>query len=93
VFAGKKSGTIKIEGNQMTDIKSANTETVLKALSRQDFLNFGMQQVAYIRPVNIQNRTAYAIHAADGTPLSVMDSFDTALTAVRHNDLEAVTVH
>jgi hypothetical protein len=77
----------------MINNKDVNPGRILKGLSRQDFLNFGMQQVAYIRPVHVQNRTAYAIHAADGTPLSVMDTFETAIIAVRHNDLEAVTVH
>lgn len=77
----------------MTHTKIQNTETALKALSKQDFLNFGIQQVAYIRPVQVENRQAYAIHAADGTPLSVMDTLGTAVIAVRHNDLEPVTVH
>jgi hypothetical protein len=80
--------------DQMTQItKASGTDTILKSLTKQDFLNFGMQQVAYIRPVRVQNRKAYAIHAADGTPLSVMDTIDTAVIAVRHNDLEPVTVH
>ena len=66
---------------------------ILKGLSRQDFLSFGVQQVAYIRRVPVEGKVAYAIHAADGTPLSVMDSADEALVSVRHNDLEPVTVH
>lgn len=73
--------------------KDLNSVAFFRGLSAQDFRNFGVQQVAYIRPVMVQNKTAYAIHAADGTPLSVMDTRDTALIAVRHNDLEAVTVH
>lgn len=73
--------------------KTHTAQTGLKGLTKQDFLNFGVQQVAYIRPIQVQNRKAYAIHAADGTPLSVMDTFDTAMIAVRHNDLEPVTVH
>lgn len=77
----------------MTDHKNIESSNILKALSKQDFLNFGMQQVAYIRPVRIKDRDAYAIHAADGTPLSVMDTMDTALIAVRHNDLEPIRVH
>jgi hypothetical protein len=77
----------------MINNKDMNSIAFFKGLSSQDFRNFGVQQLAYIRPVLIQNRTAYAIHAADGTPLSVMDTHDTAIIAVRHNDLEPVTVH
>jgi hypothetical protein len=84
---------MKLRVKTMTDLKNSAVDIALKSLTRQDFLNFGMQQVAYIRPVRVQNRQAYAIHAADGTPLSVMDTIDTAVIAVRHNDLEPATVH
>lgn len=77
----------------MDQDKTHTAQAILKDLTKQDFLNFGIQQVAYIRPIQVQNRKAYAIHAADGTPLSVMDTFDTAMIAVRHNDLEPATVH
>ncbi|MGB4108170.1 MAG: DUF1150 family protein [Alphaproteobacteria bacterium] len=77
----------------MINNKDLNSIAFFKGLSAQDFRNFGVQQLAYIRPVMIQNRPAFAIHAADGTPLSVMDTRDTAIIAVRHNDLEPVTVH
>lgn len=73
--------------------KTLTTRDSLKHLSTQDFLNFGIRQVAYIRPVSVENKTAYAIHAADGTPLSVLETRDSAIIAARHNDLEPVTVH
>lgn len=72
---------------------ASDPRNLLKNISTRDFLNFGVQQVAYIRPVRVEDKTAFAIHAADGTPLSVMESLDTALVIVRHNDLEPVTVH
>lgn len=70
-----------------------NPRDFLKNLSTQDFLNFGIHEVAYIRQTLVEDRVAYAIHAADGTPLSVMDTQDSAAIVVRHNDLEPVTVH
>lgn len=77
---------------KLTNRSTGKSEDI-RNLSARGFLNFGIQQVAYIRPVKIENKTAYAIHAADGTPLSVMDSMDTAVITVRHNDLEPATVH
>lgn len=73
--------------------KANESNPDLKDLSQRDFLNFGIHELAYIKPVNIQKRSAFAIHAADGTPLSIMETLDMALLAVRQNDLEAVTVH
>ena len=73
--------------------KDLTTHQILKNLSTQDFLNFGIQQIAYIRPLDVEDKTAYGIFAADGTPLSVMDTMDTAAIVIQHNDLEIATVH
>jgi hypothetical protein len=69
--------------------------SVLKQLTPQDFLGIGMDQVAYIKRIEIagEETHTYAVHAADGSQLSVMDSYDTALAAVRMNDLYPVTLH
>lgn len=69
--------------------------TMLKQLSAQDFRDVGIDQVAYIKPVDGHNKTigCFSIHAADGSQLSVMDSYDTAIAAVRMNDLYPVTLH
>ena len=73
--------------------KDLGSNKFFKQLSPQDFRNFGREHIAYIRPVSVQNKTAYAIHAADGTPLSVLDKLELAMIVVRQNDLEAATVH
>lgn len=66
---------------------------ILKALSTKDFLNFGLHDVAYIRLVDVDGKQSYAIHAADGTSLSVLESRNAALAMINHNDLEAVSTH
>ncbi|HPF78956.1 MAG TPA: DUF1150 family protein [Alphaproteobacteria bacterium] len=71
------------------------TLTLLKELSIQDFLDVGLHQVAYIKRINTGGDLSdiYSIHAADGSQISVMDSYDTAVAAIRVNDLFPVTVH
>lgn len=72
-----------------------DTLALLKQLTIQDFLNVGLDQVAYIKCVegNLDSSDIYSIHAADGSQISVMDSYDTAVAAIRINDLFPVTVH
>ena len=65
----------------------------LRKLSPQDFKNYGVHNVAYVKPVTVQDQKAFSIHAADGTPLTVMDDFNAALIVARQNDLEPMTVH
>ena len=62
-------------------------------LSDQDFLSFGLNDYAYVKKISVDNNQAFAIHAADGTPLTIMEDFDSALLMARQNNLEPVTVH
>lgn len=70
-----------------------NRVRTLRTLSNQDFLTFGIQNVAYVKPVRVDGKDMYAIHAADGTPLSVVKSAMEAFTTLRQNDLDPMTVH
>jgi hypothetical protein len=64
-----------------------------KQLPNQEFVALGVQHVAYIKPVTVNDHLAYAIHAADGTAMAVMDDRAVAEAAVRQHDLEPVSVH
>ena len=71
-------------------IDEDNDLDLLKELTIQDFLDVGLNQVAYIK---CDNAESFSVHAADGSQISVMDSYDTAVAAIRVNDLFPVTVH
>ncbi len=67
---------------------------LLKKLSEDDFLNVGVNQIAYVKPLDhMSDKTSYSVHAADGTQISVMHSYDMAVAAVRYNDMHPVTLH
>lgn len=67
---------------------------ILRDLNAQQFLALGNDQVAYIRPFGMPDGgTAYSVHAADGTTLSRVADYGTALAAVRHYALEPVVLH
>ncbi len=65
----------------------------LRGLSAQDWASFGMQQIAYLRPVVVQGVPAISIHAADGTPIGAAPNAATAIAAIHEHELEAVLVH
>lgn len=65
---------------------------VLESLSPQDFLAIGADHIAYIKPVTLENRTAYALRGADGKLLSVQDSYILAQAAAQQNRLEIVAL-
>lgn len=66
---------------------------IVRDLSPEDFAAFGVDHLAYVKPVLVNGVAAFAIHAADGTPLTVLPDRDIASAAVIQNDLEPVSVH
>jgi hypothetical protein len=64
-----------------------------KQIPPQEFVALGMQNLAYIKQVVINDQVAYAIHAADGTPMAVMNDRVVAEAAVRQHELEPLSVH
>ena len=78
----------------MTVQKRTTAET-MRALNAKDFLSFGINQISYIKPVTIKESTeeAWVIHAADGKPLSVVETMEEAMAASWQNDLKPVRLH
>ena len=79
------------------DLDITFEKNIKDELSIQDFLNVGLDQIAYIRKAKTDddtlNENDYIVYGADGSQISIMDSYDTALVAAQLNDLFAVTVH
>jgi len=67
--------------------------SVLRSLSSRDFARLGADEVAYLRPVLLNGAVAFAIHAADGTPIGAAPSAPLAAAAIRQHDMEPMLVH
>ena len=65
----------------------------LRQISAQEFALLGMQDMAYVRRVIVNDEAGFAIHAADGTQVAVLPSRDLAFATVRQHDLEPMSVH
>jgi hypothetical protein len=63
------------------------------SISREQLAQLGMQQIAYIKPVVVDDNACFAIHAADGTPLALAGELDVAWRAVFEHDMVPVRVH
>jgi hypothetical protein len=53
----------------------------------------GMPWLVYLRSGKINGEVAYAIHAADGTPMAVVEDVEVALDLASANNMTFVTVH
>ena len=76
---------------QSQDVKT--TMELSRHMSPTDFAAYGTHEIAYVKTVDQEGSLAYAVHAADGTQLTVMGKRDQAFAVIRQNDLEPVSAH
>jgi hypothetical protein len=63
------------------------------SLSPRTFATLGLEKTAYVRPVLENTKQSYAIHAADGTRLAVVEDRLVAVAMIRRHDLEPSSLH
>lgn len=64
----------------------------LKHISQREFALLGMNDMAYVKRVVVNDEAKFAIFGADGTQLALAPSEEFAYATIRQNDLEPVTV-
>ena len=65
----------------------------LKNLSPSDLLVFGLNDIAYLKPANVNGQDVYAIHAADGSQLALVANREVGFAAMHQHELEPVSLH
>jgi hypothetical protein len=65
----------------------------IRQLSEQEFAELGVARLAYIKPVAVDGKIVFAIHAANGTPMALAEGRDVALAAVEQHEMLPVLVH
>lgn len=68
-------------------------EQLKKDISTADFGNYGIEDVAYVKSVTVEGQRVHSIHAADGTPLTVVADRTLAFATVSQHDMQALSVH
>ncbi|MDI2090094.1 DUF1150 family protein [Commensalibacter oyaizuii] len=84
-IADDKTKLIAAKGNELIVDVHNLTEDQLKAL--------GVSQLAYVKTIMINGEQAFAIHAADGTPVAVTDNAKTAYAAIVQYEMLPTMVH
>ena len=62
-------------------------------MTRAELRRLGMPRLVYLRCGTVEGQTAYAIHAADGTAMAVVEDVSVALELVAENHMTFVAVH
>lgn len=65
----------------------------IRQLSAKQLGGLGVAQIAYVKPVLVNGARAFAIHAADGTPMAVAQDEYSALAAIVEHEMLPARVH
>lgn len=65
----------------------------IRHLSQQQFMQLGVSQIAYVKQVDTQGGIAFAIHAADGTPMALAADQQVAVAAIMQHEMAPALVH
>ncbi|MBT3330121.1 MAG: DUF1150 family protein [Rhodospirillaceae bacterium] len=68
-------------------------EEGLRSLSSEGLAILGTDQVAYVRPHDVNGQTVFVVHGANGKELAGFDNRNSALAACYEHELEAVSLH
>jgi len=69
------------------------TETMKQTLANGELGNLGIEDMAYVKSVFVDGQRLHAIHAADGTPLTVVSDRAVAFATVSQHDMQPMSVH
>ena len=70
-----------------------NIQDRLKHLSSRDLALLGLNAVAYVKRISVNDQVGFSIHAADGSQIGMAPDRATAFAGIRQHDLEPVSVH
>jgi hypothetical protein len=76
----------------MAKIETKTDLDDVRAISRQQLAALGLNNLAYVKDVEVDGGTAFAIFAANGQQLAIMPDREAAVAAAWENGLAPVTV-
>ncbi len=79
--------------NTMSQHLPTPTSIDIHDITAEQLGSLGMSQIAYVKPVTVNGTHAFAIHAADGTPMAVTADCATAFAAIVQHEMFPSLVH
>lgn len=68
-------------------------ELDIRRLTPEQLGRLGMPHLAYVKRVVVDGQPAFAIHAADGSPMALAADRDLALAAIVQHEMSPALVH
>ncbi len=82
-----------METDQSHTNPAAQGPVDIRRLSTLQLAQLGVSHIAYVKPVPVDGHIAYAIHAADGTPMALAGDQQMAFAAILQHEMIPALVH
>jgi len=79
--------------NKLTEQITNHAPIDIRHLSDKEFAELGVEQVAYVKDVEVDGKHLFAIHAANGTPMALADGREVAVAAILQHEMQPALVH
>ena len=77
----------------MHQITGHQREERLRRMSPEELFTLGASDVVYVKPLEAGGRTVFALHAANGVPVTAVDTREAAVLVARHHHMTLLSVH
>ena len=65
----------------------------VRKITAEQLMQLGVSDLAYVKQVQHNGQVAFAIHAADGSPMAMAADCDLAVAAIVQHEMQAALVH
>ena len=65
----------------------------LRDISEKDLALLGADDLAYVRPIILDEEVVFSVNSADGRQIALAEDFETAILAAHENSYYTVSVH
>lgn len=65
----------------------------IRHISVEQLAELGVSRIAYVKPVHVDGKDGFAIHAANGAPMALTEDRDVAIAVIQQNEMLPALVH
>ena len=65
----------------------------IRHISVEQLAELGVSRIAYVKPVEVDGKQGFAIHAANGAPMALTEDRDVAIAVITQNEMLPALVH
>jgi len=65
----------------------------IRHISAEQLAELGVSRIAYVKPVEVDGKQGFAIHAANGAPVALTEDRDVAIAVIVQHEMLPALVH